>query len=198
MSRRATNRVVPICRVALICSLMAGGSLAALLLVHRAYFPTLPSASAEVMIGATLPEISLPDEQGRPILLASLRGHPSVILFYRGGFCPSCRAQLTALAERAPPFIAKGVRVVGISADPPSLSAKWKSTLGLPFPLLSDEEQRLAPALCNANAHCLVLLDRSGVICWGELNDNWRNAVKAETILQAAYRLLQGRGALGS
>ncbi len=88
-------------------------------------------------------------------------------------------------------FIAEGVRILGVSADPPPVSAKWKNTLGLPFSLVSDPHQELVESLCNARAHCLLLIDPQGRIRWGVLNDYWRGAQPAEAILLAAYRLAE-------
>ncbi len=36
--------------------------------------------------------------------------------------------------------------MVGISKDPPSALARWKEKLGLPFPLLSDEDVEVQKA----------------------------------------------------
>jgi len=149
----------------------------------------LPAASREVAVGRPLPDLELRDELDRPVSLASLRGHPSVFVFYRGALCVACRAQLSALAERAAPFVAAGVRVFGVSTDPPAVSAEWKNTLGLPFSLLSDKHQNLVQSLCSARAHCLVLVDPEGKVRWGSLNDYWRGAQPAEAVLLAAYRL---------
>jgi peroxiredoxin len=171
---------------------------AALLLGVPSYFffsrwarasPALPAASPEVAVGRLVPDLSLPDELGRPVSLAALRGHPTVLVFYRGAMCVACRAQLSSLAAQAAPFIAGGVRVFGVSADPPPVSAEWKDTLRLPFSLLSDPQQSLAQSLCSARAHCLVLVDPDGRIRWGALNDYWRGAERADTVLLAADRM---------
>ena len=149
----------------------------------------LPASSPEVALGRFLPDSFLRDETGQPFALASLRGHPTLFVFYRGALCVACRAQLSALAEHAAPFIAAGVRVLGVSGDPPSVSAEWRHTLRLPFPLLSDERQYLAQELCSARVHCLVLADPAGVTKWGALNEYWRGAEEPEDVLLAAYRL---------
>ena len=149
----------------------------------------LPKPSREVAIGSTLPSLGLPDETGHVVTLSSLRGHPTVLVFYRGALCVACRAELMAIAEHARPFLAEGVRVFGVSADPPSLSLEWKQSLALPFSLLTDDHQGLAEALCSARAHCLLLVDPSGVVRWGALNDYWRGAERADSVLLAAYRL---------
>jgi peroxiredoxin len=172
-------------RVALGATFSALASLAALLLVSRR---PMPAPSPEVALGRPLPDVALTDDMGQAVSLPSLRGHPAVLVFYRGALCVACRAQLAALAEYAGPFIAAGVRVFGISADPPSLSAEWKKTLSLPFSLLTDDHQGIAQTLCSARAHCLLVVDAEGVVRWGALNDYWRGAEPATAVLLAAYR----------
>jgi peroxiredoxin len=149
----------------------------------------LPAPSAEIRVGSALPETRPVDERGQPVALASLRGHPTILVLYRGALCVSCRAQLVAFAAHAAPYIKAGVRLFGVSSDPPSVSAEWKSTLRLPFSLLSDERQNVAQTLCGARAHCLLLIDPNGKVVWGALNDYWRGAEAPETVLLAAYRL---------
>ncbi|HEX3598413.1 MAG TPA: peroxiredoxin family protein [Polyangiaceae bacterium] len=161
-------------------------SLTALFFVSR---EGLPAPSREIALGTALPDASFEDELGRSVSLPALRGHPTVLVFYRGALCVACRAQLSAFGTRARAFLGAGVHVFGVSADPPSVSAEWRSTLGLPFSLLSDERQTLAESLCSARAHCLLLVDPEGVIRWGALNDYWRGAEPPESVLLAAYRL---------
>lgn len=173
-------------RIALGATFCALASLVALQVVSRR---PMPAPSPEVALGRPLPEVALTDDMGHAVSLPSLRGHPTVLVFYRGALCVSCRAQLTALADHARPFIAAGVRVFGISADPPGLSAEWKKTLSLPFSLLTDDRQGIAQTLCSARAHCLLLVDPGGVVRWGALNDYWRGAEPAAAVLLAAYRL---------
>lgn len=93
------------------------------------------------------------------------------------------------MAEQAPAYVARGVRVVAVSADPPDVARDLKSTLGVPFHFLSDEEQRLTIELCGVNAHCEIIADGGGIVRWGGLSDNWRERLRPELVLQAAYRL---------
>lgn len=179
--------------LAAIAALGTAASLAGLYFVSRR---GMPEPSPEVALGRALPDVTLTDETGRGVALSSLRGHATVLVFYRGGLCVACRAQLSALARHADPFIAAGVRVFGVSADPPNLSLEWKKTLSLPFSLLTDDHQGVVQALCNARAHCLVLVDPDGVVRWGALNDYWRGAEPAEAVLLAAYRLAASPGAV--
>jgi len=170
-------------------ALLGAVSLGALVTVGHYSRHRLPQSPAELRIGAQLPKETVLDQAGRTVVLASERGKPTLIIVYRGGWCPSCRARLTAFAPTVARFLDAGVEVIGISPDPPEVAARFRAELELPFPLLSDEEHRLAPKLCGSSAHCELLVDPAGVIRWGALNDNWRVRARPEAVLQAAYRL---------
>jgi hypothetical protein len=44
----------------------------------------LPPPPPELAVGQPAPPFELPDENGRPLALASLRGRPALLVFYRG------------------------------------------------------------------------------------------------------------------
>jgi peroxiredoxin len=176
-------------RVTLGCTLVGAVSLLALVVVGHLVRFALGESAHEITLGQVLPRATVKDEAGRPVDLSALVGPPLLLVFYRGGWCPSCRAQLTALLPEVERFLAAGVRVVGISPDPPEISARWSRELGLPFPLFSDESQRLAPDLCGGSAHCQLLVGKDGRVRWAALSDNWRINPPPSVVLQAAYRL---------
>ncbi|WP_420595506.1 peroxiredoxin family protein [Deinococcus sp.] len=66
---------------------------------------TFPTLSAELVGGGTL---NLP---------ADLAGGWSVVLFYRGDWCPFCRSQLTDFQKHLEQFSALNVKVVALSVD---------------------------------------------------------------------------------
>jgi peroxiredoxin len=171
------------------CTVAGVVALFTLVIVARVTRFSLRESPRDIQVGATLPRATVRDEKGSLVELTSLVGRPMLLVFYRGGWCPSCRAQLTALLPEVERFLAAGVSVVGISPDPPEISARWSRELGLPFPLLSDETQRLAPTLCGGSAHCQLLVDKEGTIRWGALSDSWRMNPPPSAVLQAAYRL---------
>jgi uncharacterized membrane protein len=61
------------------------GMAAFLLLVHVATYD-LPPAPKELRVDTAAPAFTLPDEEGRPVELASLRGNPTLLVFYRGSW----------------------------------------------------------------------------------------------------------------
>ena len=61
------------------------GTVGFFLFVHVATY-ALPPPPKELAVGTTAPDFTLPDEAGRPFALASLRGSPAVLVFYRGSW----------------------------------------------------------------------------------------------------------------
>jgi peroxiredoxin len=170
------------------CTVAGALSLFALVVVARLTRFALDESAHEIAIGRPIPHATIKNEEGASVDLSAL-DRPMLLVFYRGAWCPSCRSQLTALLPEVQRFLAAGVRVVGISPDPPEISAHWSRELGLPFPLMTDESQHLASDLCGGSGHCQLLVDKEGTIRWGTLTDNWRETAPPSVVLQAAYRL---------
>jgi len=84
--------------------------------------------------GDSFPSLSLPAlGGGRLSLPADLAGGFGVILFYRGHWCPYCKAQLAAFARAAETLSAIGVKVVALSVDNESEATALARRLRLPF-----------------------------------------------------------------
>lgn len=70
--------------VATFCAVLATASTAVFIVVVHVASYRLPPPPPELAIGAPAPEFTLADESGAPVKLASLREHPTVLVFYRG------------------------------------------------------------------------------------------------------------------
>jgi peroxiredoxin Q/BCP len=179
-------------RWAVAAGLLVFGAAVSLVLRPRssaALAPALALASAGLPVDRPLPALVLQDEAGAQVALDGLRGKPAWLLFFRGVYCPSCRAQLTALAERANAIESAGVQLVAISPDPPAALARLREQLGLRFRLLSDENETAVTALCGGLAHCQLLVDPAGVVRWAAYSESWSQASAPEAVLQAAIDL---------
>jgi peroxiredoxin len=90
--------------------------------------------------GAPAPRgLAAHDLSGAPVALDALLAEgPTLLVFYRGGWCPYCNHQLHALSQAAPRFEAAGVRVVALSVDKPQEGALTQKSWEIPFPVLSD------------------------------------------------------------
>ena len=81
VGRRPTHRGRRLAPLLAGLNLAVAGAFLWLLYVHSAHLP--PSAHAPA-IGSPAPDFALTDQHGQPIQLASLRGSPAVLVFYRG------------------------------------------------------------------------------------------------------------------
>lgn len=70
--------------VATFSALLATMSTAVFILLIHVLSYELPPPPQDLAIGSPAPDFTLPDEAGRPTTLASLHGHPSLLVFYRG------------------------------------------------------------------------------------------------------------------
>jgi peroxiredoxin len=102
---------------------------------------TLP-AGIGLPVGSTAPDAQLKDAQGREVNLREVAAHggDTLIVFYRGGWCPYCNFQIHELTAAYPEFRDRGVLPVAISVDRAEEAARTQATYEIPFPVLSDPE----------------------------------------------------------
>jgi peroxiredoxin len=79
-------------------------------------------------------------------LHALLGGKPTVLIFYRGGWCPFCNKHLAALAEAAPELRAQGYQLLALSPDAPAALQATVEKLHLDYRLASDRAMHAADA----------------------------------------------------
>jgi peroxiredoxin Q/BCP len=102
-------------------------------------------------VGQRAPDFSLPwaNREGvgpveAPYQLASDRGKTVVVAFYPRDFTKGCTAQMRTFAEQYDSLFGPDVVLVGISTDSVATHSRFAASLGLPFRLLSDPEQRVS------------------------------------------------------
>ena len=94
----------------------------------------------ELQIGDAAPAFTLPDQNGTPVSLDSLRGERVVLYFYPKDDTPGCTKEACNFRDRWGTFQAHGIRVLGISKDGASSHGKFVAKYELPFTLLTDAE----------------------------------------------------------
>ena len=74
------------------------------------------------------------------------RDATTVLIFYRGGWCPFCNMHLSELKDVVPQLDAQGVEVLFISADRPEIlrSSLAEENQALEYTLLSDASMQIA------------------------------------------------------
>lgn len=94
-----------------------------------------------VQVGASAPDVTLPDAMNRPVRLSDLwRRGPVVLIFYRGGWCPYCNLELRAWNEHLPSLKHLGAQLVAVSPQTPDNSLSTSQKNELAYPVLSDSE----------------------------------------------------------
>ncbi len=79
-----------------------------------------PEQVMPLMNGQFVPDVILQTSFGKDISLQTVvESRPSVILFYRGGWCPYCSRQMAGLVEVEQQILDLGYQIVVISPDSP-------------------------------------------------------------------------------
>jgi thioredoxin-dependent peroxiredoxin len=97
-------------------------------------------------VGATVPDMTLQDDQGRSVRLADLKGKPYVLYFYPADDTPGCTKQACSFRDNYQAFRDAGIEVYGVSPDTVESHVKFRDKYSLPFPLLADPDHSLTEA----------------------------------------------------
>ncbi|MCZ2151982.1 MAG: peroxiredoxin [Bryobacterales bacterium] len=94
-------------------------------------------------VGSQAPFFELPDEDGRGVSLASLRGKNVVLVWYPGDDTTVCRKQLCEFRDNWAAAAQRNTVVYGINPQGAESHAKFRRKFDLPFPLLVDKDQKV-------------------------------------------------------
>jgi peroxiredoxin Q/BCP len=94
--------------------------------------------------GDPAPDFTLPDQEGNAITLSELRGRSVVLYFYPKADTPGCTTQACGVRDHRADYDQADAVVLGVSPDPVKNVAKFDQKYGLGFPLLADEDHKVA------------------------------------------------------
>ena len=117
--------------------------------VANAQNPLPKSATdiAPLLIGEKIPNIILKSSENTDVLLSDLlKKKMSVLVFYRGGWCPYCNLHLQALAEAEKQILDLGFQIIAISPDAPANLKITEEKDKVKYTLLSDSKGELIKA----------------------------------------------------
>jgi len=143
-------------------------------------------------IGQPLPEMVFTDLQAQPVKSSDWLGKPTLILFYRGNWCPLCMAQIREVAKQYRELSEWGVQIVLISPQDQAHSQALAEKFSVPMQFLSDPQGAMAQKLDIFHAWglptgmqtlgydkdtvlpTLIILDAAGIVQFVEIADNYR------------------------
>jgi thioredoxin-dependent peroxiredoxin len=100
----------------------------------------------ELKTNESAPDFELPASSGETVKLSDFRGKNVVLYFYPKDMTPGCTTEACDFRDQHESFENLDVVIVGVSPDPVSRHEKFIEKHGLPFLLLSDEENKAAEA----------------------------------------------------
>ncbi|MCD2422495.1 AhpC/TSA family protein [Niabella pedocola] len=176
--------------------------------------PELPEDISPLLIGEPIPPTILPDKEGNLLdLNKAVAEKPTVLIFYRGGWCPFCNRQLSDLQGINKILVKKGFQVVAISTDSPGLLKSTAEKGRLDYTLLSDADVAtalkfgiaykapkqytgiLSKSTGGKNSAFLLpvpavfMLDRKGTIRFEYINPDFKQRISGALLLAAADAL---------
>ncbi|MFQ5495008.1 MAG: redoxin domain-containing protein, partial [Phycisphaerae bacterium] len=156
----------------------------AFLLAVVAFLPARAVASPKDRIGEELKDVTLKKLTGESVDLLDLHDRKALVIAYMGVGCPISGRYAPRLEALSKKFGKKGVRVVGINANPQdspeSIAAEVKA-LGVSFEVLRDPEQVLTRQLDAKTTTVVFLVDKDKKIRYrGMIDDQYAIAAQRD------------------
>ncbi|WP_298734162.1 peroxiredoxin-like family protein [uncultured Chitinophaga sp.] len=173
--------------------------------------PQKPEDISPLLNGEKIPMAMLPDASGKMIdLNKTVSQKPTVLIVYRGGWCPYCSKQLSGLQEAAPELEQLGYQLIAVSTDAPAGLSQSASKEKLTYTLLSDADLSLSKQLGIAfkapkaywemlpkttggkdsdlllPVPAVYILDRAGVIRFEYINPDFKQRLNPALLKAAA------------
>jgi len=186
----------------------------------KSYVAEHPEDVCPLETGEKIPDVTLKTAFDRDINLQNLINEKNTLLiFYRGGWCPFCNTHLSQLAEIDEKLYDMGVQIIAISPDKPSYLKESTMEHELNYQLLSDSDMNVTKqfrvafkvdsatvnryknngmdlAERSGHDHYLLpvpaafLVDTTGTIRYRYFNPDYKVRIKNEDILAAVDEMM--------
>lgn len=131
-----------LCKITLLC-ISLSLSLTQFASAESAIF-SKSEASQKQWVGKAAPAFKLQDQNSKWHSLSQYKGKWIVLYFYPKDNSPGCTQEANQFKALYPQFLKSNAVVLGVSLDDVKSHQKFSEKLGLPFPILADNNHQLA------------------------------------------------------
>jgi len=179
-----------------------------------------PKQVNPILTGTTIPDAAVKTIEGKTVSIQELvRQQPTVLIFYRGGWCPYCNQHMAELQQSQQQIVDMGYQILAVSPDRPEKLKKSISKHNLDYTLLSDSPMNLSKAFGLAfkvdqstldryaemgidleessgyDHHLLpvpavYLINPDGLVTFQYVNPDYKTRIKSEVLMSAAKAYL--------
>tara|TARA_R110002072_G_scaffold64203_2_gene159192 strand:+ start:31773 stop:32393 length:621 start_codon:yes stop_codon:yes gene_type:complete len=178
--------------------------------------PDSPDKISPLMVGASVPNAKVWSLSGKELNLTDiLTKKKSILIFYRGGWCPYCNRQLQGIRKIEKKLKRLGYQVIGISPDSYKNVQATKTKNKFSYQVYSDSSLNVAKAFglafrvddatnkkyinygidllaASGETHrglpvpAVYLIDKKGVVKFNYVNPNYKIRLNEKILLTAA------------
>lgn len=175
-----------------------------------------PEQVTPALTGTTIPVANVKTVDGKTISIKDVVSQkPTVLIFYRGSWCPYCNKHLAELQKAEQQLVDMGYQILAVSPDRPRFLKNSIAKHDLDYTLLSDSPMNLTKAFGLAfkvddstverykqngidleknsgyDHHLLpvpavYLINPDGLITFQYVNPDYKTRIKSEVLLSAA------------
>lgn len=174
----------------------------------NAQVPEKAEDISPLLIGEILPKANLVDADGKKILLkVVLAEKPTVLVFYRGGWCPYCNLQLSGLVKIEQEILKLGYQIVAISPDDYQNLKNTEEKDSINYQIFSDPNGKFiqdigiafqTPLMMKGfiatkgqkgetsevmPVPTVMIVDKEGKILFEYINPNYKERISSEMLL---------------
>jgi len=181
----------------------------------KAQLPEKAEDVSPLLIGETIPNEPVVTADGKTVALHNLlKEKPTVLIFYRGGWCPYCNHHLAEIGEAEADILQLGYQIIAVSPDDAKHLQATDEKNKLNYQLLSDSKGLLTKAAGLAfqaperyskmlvehssgdnngflPVPALFVLNTKGEILFEYINPNYKMRMPGNLLL-AALKILSG------
>ena len=176
--------------------------------------PLVAEDISPILIGEKLPNANFQNVEGKSVQLRTLlEEKPTVLVFYRGGWCPYCNVQLSGLVEIEQDILELGYQILAISPDDFKNLQSTIENNSTKYKLLSDPNgefiQEIGIAFKTSSSlkeyiigkgqkgetssvmpvPTVIIVDKKGVIKFEYINPNYKERISGDMLLSVLKTL---------